>query len=83
MLFLNEWNTIIMNDILTFSDGSFKALRSSSSSSKIFSGLRGPFFTFESPLPSAFCINDKLMFEVIKSLATVQKQGNKKIIALD
>lgn len=46
---------VAIGDILTFSDGSFRALRSSSSSSKIFSGLRGPFFTFESPLPSEFC----------------------------
>lgn len=39
---------------LTFSEGSFRALRSSSSSSRIFRGLLGVFFPFESPLPSEF-----------------------------
>lgn len=52
----NAWqDNIFKLALLTFSEGSFRALRSSSSSSSIFSGLLDVFFPFESPLPSEFC----------------------------
>lgn len=53
---------------LTFSEGSFRALRSSSSSSRIFNGLLGPFFPFESLLLSEFCQEkQKWLFSVVPS----------------
>lgn len=52
----------LVSGLLTFSEGSFRALRSSSSSSSIFNGLLGAFFPFESPLPSAFCLRHRLEF---------------------
>lgn len=49
-----HFTVVLLASGLTFSEGSFRALRSSSSSSRIFSGLLGVFFPFESPLPSEF-----------------------------
>lgn len=58
--------------LLTFSEGSFRALRSSSSSSRIFNGLLGPFFPFESLLLSEFCQEKRKwwLFSVVPSCPT-------------
>lgn len=53
-----------VSGLLTFSEGSLKALRSSSSSSSIFSGFLGVFFPLESPLPSEF-LTKKLYFSTL------------------
>lgn len=63
--------------LLTFSEGSFRALRSSSSSSRIFNGLLGPFFPFESLLLSEFC-QEKQKWWVFSVVPSCPTPGRKK-----